>query len=239
MEVSDHVLFSHDSDRHRGGLFFHVPVSHPSEILARKEIPYIPLKHLIGDGIFCFFLSAILALTGVPSFYEMSCRPAGMWLLSRASSRIRSSLWGRSCYFCPWVFCCRSVPEISEAVPLPPLRPFLFPDRGNLAAVLFPLDERGRSAAEYARHGCGIRAVLPLAPAVAPHGRGDVPVGSNAVLPSRNAGTGVRFSDGSGLRRRALHDVGCEGMDLEDFPVDPAASVKVLQNARPFARMGL
>ena len=41
------------------------------EILARKEIPYIPLKHLIGDGLFCFFLSAILALTGVPSFYEM------------------------------------------------------------------------------------------------------------------------------------------------------------------------
>ena len=41
------------------------------EILARREIPYIPLKHLIGDGIFCFFLSSILALAKVPSFYEM------------------------------------------------------------------------------------------------------------------------------------------------------------------------
>ncbi len=41
------------------------------EILARREIPYIPLKHLIGDGVFCFFLSSVLALTGVPSFYEM------------------------------------------------------------------------------------------------------------------------------------------------------------------------
>ena len=53
------------------GFFSMFPFLILLEILARKEIPYIPLKHLIGDGIFCFFLSAILALTGVPSFYEM------------------------------------------------------------------------------------------------------------------------------------------------------------------------
>ena len=37
------------------GFFSMLPFLILLEILARKEIPYIPLKHLIGDGIFCFF----------------------------------------------------------------------------------------------------------------------------------------------------------------------------------------
>lgn len=41
------------------------------ELLARKQIPLLPMRHLIGNGIFCFFLSAILAVTGVPALYEM------------------------------------------------------------------------------------------------------------------------------------------------------------------------
>lgn len=41
------------------------------EVLARKQIPFLPLKHLIGCGIFCCILSAILSITGVPAVYEM------------------------------------------------------------------------------------------------------------------------------------------------------------------------
>lgn len=41
------------------------------EVLARKQIPFLPLRHLIGCGIFCFFLSAILSITGTPAIYEM------------------------------------------------------------------------------------------------------------------------------------------------------------------------
>lgn len=41
------------------------------EILARRQIPALPLRHLIGDGIFCFFLSAILSVTGIPAVYEL------------------------------------------------------------------------------------------------------------------------------------------------------------------------
>lgn len=40
------------------------------EILARKQIPFISLRHLACDGIFCFFLSAILAVTGIPAVYD-------------------------------------------------------------------------------------------------------------------------------------------------------------------------
>ena len=41
------------------GFFSMLPFLILLEILARKEIPYIPLKHLIGDGIFCFFLCIV------------------------------------------------------------------------------------------------------------------------------------------------------------------------------------
>ena len=41
------------------------------ELLAWKQIPNISLKHMIGDGIFGFLLSVILAVTGVPGLFEM------------------------------------------------------------------------------------------------------------------------------------------------------------------------
>lgn len=41
------------------------------EVLIRKLIPFLPLKHLIGCGIFCGFLSVVLSVTGVPAIYEM------------------------------------------------------------------------------------------------------------------------------------------------------------------------
>ena len=41
------------------------------ELLAWKQIPNISLKHMIGDGIFGFLLSVILAITGVPGLFEM------------------------------------------------------------------------------------------------------------------------------------------------------------------------
>lgn len=41
------------------------------ELLAGKQIPFLPLKHMIGCGILGCFLSAILSITGVPAVYEM------------------------------------------------------------------------------------------------------------------------------------------------------------------------
>ncbi len=40
------------------------------EILARKQIGDLPLKHTIADALLCFFIAAILAVTGVPGIYE-------------------------------------------------------------------------------------------------------------------------------------------------------------------------
>lgn len=41
------------------------------EILSARLIPCLSLKHLIGDGIFCFFLGAVLSITGVPALYQL------------------------------------------------------------------------------------------------------------------------------------------------------------------------
>ena len=41
------------------------------EVLARKQIPYISLKHLVGDGIFGIYLAVVLAIAGVPGFYQL------------------------------------------------------------------------------------------------------------------------------------------------------------------------
>lgn len=41
------------------------------EFLARRQIPLMSMKHLLGNVIFCFFLSAVLAVTGVPALYEL------------------------------------------------------------------------------------------------------------------------------------------------------------------------
>lgn len=46
------------------------------EILARKQIPMIPLRHLLGSGLFALSLSAILAAADVPAFYEMRFNPS-------------------------------------------------------------------------------------------------------------------------------------------------------------------
>lgn len=40
------------------------------EIAARRLIPILPLRHLIGDGIFSFLLAALLSIAQVPGFYE-------------------------------------------------------------------------------------------------------------------------------------------------------------------------
>lgn len=45
------------------------------EILARRQIPSLSLKHIIGDGIFCFFLSIILSITGIPAIYRLHFDP--------------------------------------------------------------------------------------------------------------------------------------------------------------------
>lgn len=42
------------------------------EILARKQIPKVPLRHLLGSGLFALSLSAILAVADVPALYEMA-----------------------------------------------------------------------------------------------------------------------------------------------------------------------
>lgn len=41
------------------------------EILARKQIPLLPLRHLLGSALFCLTLATILAASGVPPVYEM------------------------------------------------------------------------------------------------------------------------------------------------------------------------
>lgn len=40
------------------------------EIAARRLIPILPLRHLIGDGLFSFLLAALLSIAQVPGFYE-------------------------------------------------------------------------------------------------------------------------------------------------------------------------
>lgn len=40
------------------------------EILARKQIGDLPLKHTIADAVLCFFMAAILSVTGIPGIYE-------------------------------------------------------------------------------------------------------------------------------------------------------------------------
>lgn len=56
------------------------------EILARKQIPMVPLRHLLGSGLFGLSLSAILAVADVPALYEMNFNAslnlvpfAGLW----------------------------------------------------------------------------------------------------------------------------------------------------------------
>lgn len=41
------------------------------EIIVRKQIPLLPLRHTIGSGVFCLTLSAILSVTGIPAVYSM------------------------------------------------------------------------------------------------------------------------------------------------------------------------
>lgn len=41
------------------------------EIIARKQIPLLPLRHTIGSGLFCLSLAAILSVTGIPAVYDM------------------------------------------------------------------------------------------------------------------------------------------------------------------------
>lgn len=53
------------------GFFSALPFLILLEILACRQIPALPLMHLIGDGIFCFFLSVILSITGIPAVYEL------------------------------------------------------------------------------------------------------------------------------------------------------------------------
>ena len=40
------------------------------EIMAYRLIPSLPLQHLLGDGLLCLILAALLSLTGVPGFLE-------------------------------------------------------------------------------------------------------------------------------------------------------------------------
>lgn len=40
------------------------------EIMAYRLIPSLPLKHLLGDGLLCLILAALLSLAGVPGFFE-------------------------------------------------------------------------------------------------------------------------------------------------------------------------
>lgn len=41
------------------------------EIAARRLIPVLPLKHLIGDGLLSFLLAALLSIAQVPGLYEL------------------------------------------------------------------------------------------------------------------------------------------------------------------------
>lgn len=41
------------------------------EVLARRQIPLLPLPHLIGSGLFCLSLSTILSVTGIPAVYDI------------------------------------------------------------------------------------------------------------------------------------------------------------------------
>lgn len=40
------------------------------EIAARRLIPFLPLRHLVGDGILSFLLAALLSVAQVPGLYE-------------------------------------------------------------------------------------------------------------------------------------------------------------------------
>lgn len=57
------------------GLLSMLPFLIVLEILARRQIPSLPLKHIIGDGVFCLFLSAILSITGIPAIYGLHFNP--------------------------------------------------------------------------------------------------------------------------------------------------------------------
>lgn len=41
------------------------------EIMARKQIPQLPLRHMLGSGLFCLTLSVILSVAGIPAVYSM------------------------------------------------------------------------------------------------------------------------------------------------------------------------
>lgn len=40
------------------------------EIVARRLIPFLPLRHLVGEGMLSFLLAALLSVAQVPGFYE-------------------------------------------------------------------------------------------------------------------------------------------------------------------------
>lgn len=46
------------------------------EILAWKQIPALPLKHIAAGGVLCFFMSAILSVTGVPCIFSLQLHVA-------------------------------------------------------------------------------------------------------------------------------------------------------------------
>lgn len=50
------------------------------EIMARKQIPQLPLRHMLGSGLFCLTLSAILSVSGIPAVYSMKLH-AGLSLI--------------------------------------------------------------------------------------------------------------------------------------------------------------
>lgn len=45
------------------------------EVLARRQIPLLPLPHLIGSGLFGLSLSTILSVTGIPAVYDIHIYP--------------------------------------------------------------------------------------------------------------------------------------------------------------------
>lgn len=40
------------------------------EIVARRLIPFLPLRHLVGEGMLSFLLAALLSVAQVPGFYQ-------------------------------------------------------------------------------------------------------------------------------------------------------------------------
>ncbi|MDO4292318.1 MAG: VanZ family protein [Eubacteriales bacterium] len=61
------------------GVFAVLPFLILLEILARRVIPSLPLKHLIGDGLLCCALTAALSVAGVPERLLLFL-PAGLLL---------------------------------------------------------------------------------------------------------------------------------------------------------------